>query len=108
MNGLIAEQHIKYVPSNEQHDDYFQVVEAAQKELESEVEKLGFRVEDEWMLGFGTEYFKNAGTAKRSLRNLGKDEATRDSSIIGFVFETPSNGVYDQSITFYWVNVERI
>ena len=116
MNGLIAEQHTKYVPSDEQSSDYEQFMEAVQKGLELQAKELGFEIQThrktgepmEWMRGFSTETFRSVGSAKRSLRHLGKDCATRDQSIIGFVSEEGAGSNYKACITFYWVSVERI
>tara|TARA_R110002012_G_scaffold34270_4_gene99159 strand:- start:731 stop:1090 length:360 start_codon:yes stop_codon:yes gene_type:complete len=119
MNGLIAELSVKYVP-DEMDCDWEDVVNNAQRELERQAKELGFEVSthrktgkpDAWVdgLGFGQTDYRSVGGAKRSLRHLGKDCATRDQSIIGFVYEEKGNNgrVYDFPASVYWVSVERI
>ena len=119
MNGLIAELSVKYVP-DEMDCDWEDVVNNAQRELERQAKELGFEVSthrktgrpDEWLygLGFGQTDYRSVGGAKRSLRHLGKDCATRDQSIIGFVYEEKGNNgrVYDFPASVYWLPVKRI
>ena len=116
MNGLIAELSVKYVP-HEHGDDWEGVVNNAQRELERQAKELGFEVSthrktgkpDEWLygLGFGQTDYRSVGGAKRSLRHLGKDCATRDQSVIGFVLEEEGDDgyVFAFPATFYWLTV---
>jgi len=114
MNGLIAELSVKYM-SDEHGDDWEGFVNKAKRELERQAKELGFEVmttkgkPSEWTygLGMGREQYKTVGAAKRSLRSLGKDCATRDQSVIGFVAEAQGDDgyVYEFPATFYWLTV---